>query len=104
MKLQTQIQDCKVRQDLVDKTEQMIYNLEDKQTRIISGKLWFKEIENDHEKNKIVEIILQLPGVKVFSLSQEMSFENAITEAIDNAKNQLQKYKNKYQSDKINTI
>jgi len=66
MKLQTQIQDCKVRQDLVDKTEQMIYNLEDKQTRIISGKLWFKEIENDHEKNKIVEIILQLPGVKFF--------------------------------------
>ncbi|MGZ4116479.1 MAG: HPF/RaiA family ribosome-associated protein, partial [Bacteroidia bacterium] len=51
--------------------------------------------KNDQDKNKIVEINLNIPNNRFFAKDQSESFEIAFDKAIDQIKKQLVKHKEK---------
>ena len=54
------------------------------------------KLDKDHEKgNKIATITLHMPGEDLVASHQSKSFEEAVDEAIDALKHQLEKFKAK---------
>ena len=54
------------------------------------------KLDKDHEKgNKIATIALRMPGEDLVATHQARSFEEAVDEAIDALKHQLDKFKTK---------
>ncbi|MDE5694644.1 MAG: HPF/RaiA family ribosome-associated protein, partial [Alistipes sp.] len=54
------------------------------------------KLDKDHEKgNKIATIALRMPGEDLVATHQARSFEEAVDEAIDALKHQLDKFKAK---------
>ncbi|MDE5691421.1 MAG: ribosome-associated translation inhibitor RaiA [Alistipes sp.] len=54
------------------------------------------KLDKDHEKgNKIATIALRMPGEDLIATHQARSFEEAVDEAIDALKHQLDKFKAK---------
>lgn len=49
--------------------------------------------KDDHKKNKVVEITLNVPGKRLVALDKSESFELAATEAVEDMKRQISKYK-----------
>ncbi len=60
---------------------------------LIRANVIFKEEKSDNGKGKICEIILSLPGPKLFASSNEDSLEAAATETVRDLEIQLKKRK-----------
>ena len=63
---------------------------------ITSCEVSLKVDKPESDNNKIVEIQLVLPGQTLFNSKQADSFEEAVLQAVDATKNQLSKYKEKF--------
>jgi len=63
--------------------------------QIISGEVYLKLENVDHEENKISEIKLIVPGGTLFAKEQCKSFEEATDLAIESLKKQITKHKDK---------
>ena len=63
---------------------------------ITSCEVSLKVEKPESDNNKIVEIQLVLPGQTLFNSKQADSFEEATLAAVDATKNQLSKYKEKF--------
>ncbi len=57
--------------------------------RIESSKVWLKLEKNGTEKNKVVEITLDIPGDRLFAKDQSENFEQAFGMTFDEIKKQL---------------
>jgi putative sigma-54 modulation protein len=95
--MKTQIQSIhfdadKKLQDLIQGKIDEIYKIHN---RIENCNVILKLDKNDKNKNKVVEINLDIPGNRVFVKDQADSFEAAVDMAIDELKKQLNKRKDK---------
>lgn len=67
------------------------------QDRVIEAKVILKLEQVGKVQDKIIEVILNLPGQAVVAKSAKKSFEEALAEVIDSLKTQLLRYKEKIQ-------
>ena len=82
-------------QKLVDFVEKKLAKLNTFYDRIIDGEV-FMRIDKDKEHgNKIIEVLVNVPGVQLFAKEQSTSFEAATDSAVEGLKRQLLKHKEK---------
>lgn len=62
---------------------------------IISGEVYLKLENVEHEANKISEIKILLPGNKMFAKEQCKTFEEATDLAVESLRKQIEKHKQK---------
>ncbi len=62
---------------------------------VIRGDVFFKKENKNNEKGHVCGIRLSAPGPRLYASSDEKNFENAISNTIDDLKDQLQKRKMK---------
>jgi putative sigma-54 modulation protein len=62
---------------------------------VIGAEVKLKIDNNDSAGNKIVEVRVLVPGNDLYSVKQARTFEEASTKAIDVARRQLRKHKEK---------
>lgn len=73
--------------------------LENRYDWIVRSEVFFKkENTSSPETGMVCEVKLSAPGQNIFASSNEKSFESAIANAIEDAKRQLQKKKDKMSS------
>ena len=65
---------------------------------IISAAVKFKHDDNFHDKGKICDIELSLPGPRIFATSNEANYEVAVRETIKDLERQLKKRKEIYKT------
>lgn len=70
-----------------------VYNLEKVYKRIESCTITLRLDKNNKNKNKVVEINMNIPGSRLFVVDQSEKFEVAATLAIDEMRRQLLKRK-----------
>lgn len=79
-------------------TREKLSKLFDRYGFIISARVRFKQDENIHNKGKICDIELSLPGPRIFATSHEKNYEVAVRETINDLERQLKKRKNIYKT------
>ena len=84
--------DAKLEKFVTDK----VSKLERAFDNITSCDVILKVDKPETDNNKIAEIQLVLPGQTLFNSKQADSFEEAVLQAVDATKNQLSKYKEKF--------
>ena len=77
-------------------TEEKLSKLSDRYEFLVGATVRFKQDENNHEKGKICDIELSLPGPRIFATSNENKFEVAVRETISDLVRQLKKRKEVY--------
>jgi putative sigma-54 modulation protein len=95
MKLQMQSIHFDADVKLIDFIQKRVDKLETFYDRIIDGEVIMRLENNDQNKNKVVEIKLNLPKSQLFAEAQNGSFEAATDEAVEALRKQLKKYKEK---------
>ena len=80
---------------LIDLIKKKLIKLETFYDRIIDGEV-FLRIENDESRiNKIIEIMLNIPGDQLFAKERARSFEIGADEATEALRRQIKKFKEK---------
>ena len=74
-------------------TEEKLKKLFKKYEFLISAAVKFKHDDNFHDKGKICDIELSLPGPRLFATSNEANYEVAVRETIGDLERQLKKRK-----------
>lgn len=74
-------------------TEEKLSKLFNRYEFLIGATVRFKQDENSHEKGKICDIELSLPGPRIFATSDESNYEVAVRETISDLDKQLKKRK-----------
>ncbi|MCE2708670.1 MAG: ribosome hibernation-promoting factor, HPF/YfiA family [Bacteroidota bacterium] len=82
-------------QKLIDFIQKKADKLDTFYDRIIDGEVFMRLDKNEKNQNKLVEIMLNLPGKQLFAKHQDDTFEAAADEALEGLRSQLQKYKDK---------
>lgn len=79
-------------------TEDKLSKLFNRYEFLISAAVKFKHDDNFHDKGKICDIELSLPGPRVFATSNEGNYEVAARETISDLERQLKKRKEVYKT------
>tara|TARA_R100001369_G_scaffold92326_1_gene136786 strand:+ start:1835 stop:2134 length:300 start_codon:yes stop_codon:yes gene_type:complete len=79
-------------------TQEKLEKLAAKFEFLISAQVYFKHDEKDHDAGKICNIELSLPGPRIFATSNEMNYEMAMVETINDLTRQLKKRKEIYKT------
>lgn len=79
-------------------TEDKLNKLFNKFEFLISASVYFKQDEKDHDKGKICNIELSLPGPRIYATSNEHNFEVSVRETISDLERQLKKRKQVYKT------
>lgn len=95
MKVQIQSIHFSADQKLEDFIQTKLNKLETFYDRIVDAEVFLKLDKDDAKENKEVEIILNVPGSKMFSKQKAISFEAATDEVVEALRRQLKKYKEK---------
>lgn len=74
-------------------TEEKLSKLFDRYEFLIGATVRFKQDENSHDKGKICDMELSLPGPRIFATSDESNYEVAVRETISDLDKQLKKRK-----------
>jgi putative sigma-54 modulation protein len=74
-------------------TEEKLSKLFNRYEFLIGATVRFKQDENSHDKGKICDIELSLPGPRIFATSDESNYEVAVRETISDLDKQLKKRK-----------
>ena len=77
-------------------TEEKLDKLFNRYEFLISAAVKFKHDDNFHNKGKICDIELSLPGPRLFATSNEANYEVAVRETIKDLERQLKKRKEVY--------
>ena len=77
-------------------TEEKLSKLFNRYEFLISAEVHFKQEGQDHEKGKICNIELSLPGPRIFATSNEHNYEVAVRETIADLERQIKKRKEVY--------
>lgn len=73
--------------------EERLNKLANKFEFLISAQVYIKHDDKDHNAGKICNIELSLPGPRIFATSNELSYEMAVNETINDLTRQLKKRK-----------
>ena len=95
MKVQVHAVHFSADQKLVSFIQRKLEKLETFYDRMVHGEV-FLRLNNEGKENKTVEISLKVPGSRLFAKEQATSFEAATELATDALKNQLKKFKTKF--------
>ncbi|GGF31954.1 MULTISPECIES: ribosome hibernation-promoting factor, HPF/YfiA family [Echinicola] len=95
MKLQMHSIHFDADQKLIDFIQKKADKLDTFYDHIIDGEVFMRLDKNENNKNKIVEIKLNVPGKQLFAKHQTDSFEGAADEAIEGLRRQIKKFKEK---------
>ncbi|RED42958.1 MULTISPECIES: ribosome hibernation-promoting factor, HPF/YfiA family [Winogradskyella] len=79
-------------------TEEKLEKLFNRYEFLISASIKFKHDDNFHDKGKICDIELSLPGPRLFATSNEANYEVAVRETIKDLERQLKKRKEVYKT------
>ena len=79
-------------------TEEKLDKLFNKYEFLISSNVRFKHDDNFHDKGKICDIELSLPGPRLFATSNEANYEVAVRKTIGDLDRQLKKRKQVYKT------
>lgn len=79
-------------------TEDKLDKLFNRYEFLISAAVKFKQDDNFHDKGKICDIELSLPGPRLFATSNETNYEVAVRETIKDLERQLKKRKEVYKT------
>ena len=88
--------DVDVSETLSTYTRGKLEKLSNKYEFLISAEVYFKKEENEHDKGKICNIELSLPGPRIFATSNEKNYEMAVKETIKDLERQLKRRKQVY--------
>lgn len=100
MKVQVHAVHFSADQKLIDFIQKKIDKLETFYDRMVNGEV-FLRLNNGGVENKTVEIILNVPGNKLFAKEQASSFEAATDMATDALRQQLKKFKTKLREGRV---
>jgi len=90
--------DIDVSETLNTFTEEKLAKLFNRYEFLIGATVRFKNDENSHDKGKICDIELSLPGPRIFATSNEAQYEVAVRETISDLEKQLKKRKEVYKT------
>lgn len=93
MKLQIETPHFTPDKKLIDYVEKKLSKLEQYYDRILDVEVMLKLENSGQVKDKIVEIMLRVPGDKIFVKDVDKTFEAAIDTGLDRVKRQLIKFK-----------
>ena len=79
-------------------TEEKLTKLFNRYEFLISAKVKIKHDDNFHDKGKICDIELSLPGPRLFATSNKGNYEVAVRETINDLERQLKKRKEIYKT------
>jgi putative sigma-54 modulation protein len=82
-------------QKLLDLIQKKLDKLETFYDRIIDAEVYMRLDNSDVNRNKIVDIKLNVPGNQLFAIEQDKSFEVAADAVVEALRRQLKKYKEK---------
>lgn len=80
---------------LIDFIEEKTKKLNQLHPNIHKAEVALRIDKNDHQENKIAEIVLKVPGAELFAKKQCKTFEEATDLAVDALKKQIEKNKEK---------
>lgn len=95
MKLQMQSVHFDADVKLIDFIQRRVDKLETFYDRIMDGEVIMRLDNNDQNRNKVVEIILNVPKAQLFAQAQSSSFEAATDEVVEALRRQIKKHKEK---------
>lgn len=95
MKLDIQSVHFKADSDLLEFIQKKVDKLEQFYDGILSGEVKLKIDKAEDKENKVVEIMLDVPGNNLFSKRQCSTFEEATDEAVEALRRQVKKLKEK---------
>jgi len=95
MKLDIQSVHFKADSDLLEFIQKKVDKLEQFYDGILSGEVKLRIDKAEDKENKVVEIMLDVPGNNLFSKRQCASFEEATDEAVEALRRQVKKLKEK---------
>lgn len=84
--------DSKLEEFITNKIEKLCGKVDD----AIGSEVTLKLDNTDAPENKIADIRIMLKGNDLYSSKQCKTFEEAVDKAIDALKNQVEKYKNRF--------
>ncbi|UKM66444.1 ribosome-associated translation inhibitor RaiA [Flavobacteriaceae bacterium GSB9] len=79
-------------------TEEKLEKLFNRYEFLIGATVYFKKDEKHHDKGKICNIELSLPGPRLYATSEEHNYEVAVRETISDLERQLKKRKQVYKT------
>ncbi|MEY8847705.1 ribosome-associated translation inhibitor RaiA [Psychroserpens sp. XS_ASV72] len=85
--------DVDVSETLNTFTEDKLSKLFNRYEFLVGATVRFKKDENSHDKGKICDMELSLPGPRIFATSDEAQYEVAVRETIKDLERQLKKRK-----------
>lgn len=80
---------------LVEQVTEKLEKLESKYEWITNAAVFFKDEKHPNEENYVCEIRLSVPGPQIFASSNEVNFNTAINNTINQLSIQLEKQKAK---------
>jgi putative sigma-54 modulation protein len=87
-----------VSETLTNFSEEKLEKLFNRYEFLITAAVKFKHDDNFHDKGKICDIELSLPGPRLFATSNEANYEVAVRETIKDLERQLKKRKEVYKT------
>lgn len=98
MTVNFQYVDVDVSETLSAFTEEKLNKIFNRYEFLISATVRFKHDSNFHDKGKICDIELSLPGPRIFATSNESNYEVSVRETISDLERQLKKRKEVYKT------
>ncbi len=100
MKVQVHAVHFSADRKLISFIQKKIDKLETFYDRMVNGEVFLK-LNNEGVENKTVEIILNVPGNKLFAAEKARSFELATHMATEALRNQLKKFKTNIRNGRV---
>ncbi|HRI29779.1 MAG TPA: ribosome-associated translation inhibitor RaiA [Chitinophagales bacterium] len=83
-------------QPLLEYTEKKVTKLGQFFDRIIDAEVYLTlENKSSHIKDKSAKVKLNLPGEQIIATASDKQFEDAVDEAVESLKKQIERYKDK---------
>lgn len=95
MKVNVQTPNFAAKNELLVFVEKKLLKLEQFYDRIISADVYLKVQKTSEKENKIVEILLSIPGDDLIAKKEAKTFEEATDEVVKTLERQLKKRKQK---------
>lgn len=95
MKVHTESVQFKADKKLVEFINKKVGKLDQYFDRIVHADVKLRLENSGQVKDKVVEVRLDVPGQRLFAKEVNKTFEQSISEAVDNLRRQLSKYKEK---------
>lgn len=82
-------------QKLLDFVKTKLNKLERFEDKITTAEIFLKIDKDNENGNKVVNVVLAVPGGKLDAETRSHTFEKALDEAVNALKTQIEKYKSK---------